>query len=98
MSASRLTYFKYEIKGKVQGVFFRKYTHEKASDLGLTGWVMNDPSGSVIGEAEGSADKMREFKTFLRTKGSPKCRIDSATFAEEKELASRQFSAFDIRK
>ena len=31
----------YEVFGRVQGVFFRKFTNEKANSLGLRGWVKN---------------------------------------------------------
>ena len=31
----------YEVFGRVQGVFFRKFTNEKAVSLGLRGWVKN---------------------------------------------------------
>ena len=31
----------YEVFGRVQGVFFRKFTSEKANSLGLRGWVKN---------------------------------------------------------
>lgn len=34
--------FEVQVEGKVQGVFFRKTTQEKANRLGLTGWVKND--------------------------------------------------------
>lgn len=30
-----------KVHGKVQGVFFRKYTQRKAMELGLVGWVKN---------------------------------------------------------
>ena len=36
-----LVALEYEVFGKVQGVFFRKFTHEKAQSLGLRGWVKN---------------------------------------------------------
>ena len=35
------------ISGKVQGVSFRFHAHEKASELGLTGWVQNLKDGRV---------------------------------------------------
>jgi acylphosphatase len=35
------------IKGKVQGVYFRKYILEKALALNITGWVQNTPDNSV---------------------------------------------------
>ena len=43
----------FEIHGKVQGVFFRKYTHAQAKKLHLVGWVKNTSHGTVVGVAEG---------------------------------------------
>jgi len=44
------------VTGRVQGVSFRWYTQEAAHRLGVTGWVRNDPDGSVALHAEGDAD------------------------------------------
>ena len=41
------------ITGLVQGVSFRAYTHAEARGLGVTGWVRNEPDGSVAGHFEG---------------------------------------------
>jgi acylphosphatase len=41
------------IKGRVQGVFFRQSTRETAVRLGLTGRVENCPDGSVKAVFEG---------------------------------------------
>ena len=52
------------VHGRVQGVFFRQETHNKALALGITGWVRNLPDGTVEIWAEGSAgdlDKMAEW-------------------------------------
>ena len=43
----------FEIHGKVQGVFFRKYTLAQAKKLHLVGWVKNTSHGTVVGVAEG---------------------------------------------
>ena len=43
----------YEVFGKVQRVFFRKNTKQKAEELGLKGWVKNTRSRSVAGQLEG---------------------------------------------
>jgi acylphosphatase len=36
------------ITGRVQGVAFRAWTRQVAQRLGLTGWVRNEPDGSVV--------------------------------------------------
>ncbi|MEM4246799.1 MAG: acylphosphatase [Candidatus Woesearchaeota archaeon] len=42
------------IKGKVQGVFFRAFVKKLAGSIGATGWVKNNPDGTVevVAEAE----------------------------------------------
>jgi acylphosphatase len=47
--------------GKVQGVGFRYYTHKKAKELHISGFVKNMPDGSVYIEAEGSAVLLEQF-------------------------------------
>ena len=44
------------IAGKVQGVFFRDYTLQKAQELGVSGWVRNLPNGSVEAVISGRTD------------------------------------------
>jgi len=43
----------FKVHGTVQGVFFRKFTQEKALGYGLTGFVQNTRDGKVTGEAQG---------------------------------------------
>ena len=49
------------ITGRVQGVGFRNFTQTKARRLGVTGWVRNEPDGSVRLEAEGPHEKLSEL-------------------------------------
>lgn len=58
------------ILGRVQGVSFRVWTRDKAEKLGLTGWVKNEPDGSVAALISGSGDAVMEMLESLR-KGPP---------------------------
>ena len=93
--------FRYEIHGKVQGVFFRKHTHQTAKGLGLVGWVMNTPQGTVVGEAQGLSSELAKLKTWLEKTGSPKSKIQKAVFTEQRSGLAKgdlTFTSFDIRK
>ena len=58
------------VKGKVQGVWFRKYTQDIAYNLNLNGFVRNCHDGSVFIEIEGKDDKIKVnvFLFFLKNK------------------------------
>lgn len=63
-AASRLHAVVY---GRVQGVNFRYYTHLRASELGVDGWVANRPDGSVEVVAEGPSGALADLLAFLHT-------------------------------
>jgi acylphosphatase len=41
------------VTGRVQGVWFRAWTRNEATRLGLTGWVRNEADGSVTAVLSG---------------------------------------------
>ncbi len=88
----------FEVFGKVQGVYFRKYTQEEAKKLGLVGWVMNTESGTVVGTLQGPSDKVKTMKNWLEKVGSPKSKIEKCNFANESQVTALGFKAFDVRK
>ena len=57
---------KIRVKGKVQGVWFRAFTREKATELGVTGWVQNETGGAVYLEANGEKSKLDLFIDKLK--------------------------------
>lgn len=69
------------ISGRVQGVFYRKSTLEKASGLELTGWVKNEADGSVLCEAQGEPGILEVFHHWLK-KGPPLSRVDKTVVEE----------------
>ena len=87
---------KYEVFGKVQGVFFRKHTHQTAQRLGVCGWVRNTSRGTVLGEMEGPINAVEEFKAWLTHEGLPKSSIDHCEFTDECKVASPTFDEFKI--
>ena len=54
--------------GRVQGVGFRYYAVQKATQLGLTGWVKNLYDGSVEMEVEGQEELIDQLIIFLQNR------------------------------
>jgi acylphosphatase len=50
---------RYRFSGSVQGVGFRWTTTNLASSVGATGWVMNEPDGSVTAEIQGIREQVQ---------------------------------------
>lgn len=54
--------FEFTVHGRVQGVFFRKFTVAKAKALHLVGWCANSQRGTVVGECQGKPEALAEMK------------------------------------
>jgi len=83
-----------KVIGKVQGVFFRKSTYDKAKELGLVGWVKNDEDGSVLAEIEGDREGVQALEAWMK-EGPEGAIVDG--FLEE-EIEERGYSEFKIVK
>ncbi len=62
------------IKGKVQGVFYRLETQKAAKKLGVSGWVRNQPDGTVAALAEGERAAVETLIEWCQT-GSPRAAV-----------------------
>ena len=80
------------IRGKVQGVFFRREASREARRWALTGFVRNEADGSVYAEAEGSEDSLGGFVRWCR-KGPTNARIESV---ETKDVPVKNDDDFEI--
>lgn len=83
----------FRIRGRVQGVGFRWYVREAAVRSGITGWVRNEPDGSVSVEAEGSPEALDRFGQRLRD-APPPARVDEMIVSDAPVVG---FSEFTIR-
>lgn len=82
------------ISGRVQGVFFRADTYDKARDLGLTGWVRNLRDGRVEAVFEGEEEKVKATVDWL-WQGSPYSRVEDVEVIWEDYEGV--FKAFETR-
>jgi len=83
------------ITGRVQGVGFRNFTQWRARRLGLTGWVRNEPDGSVRLEAEGPREALDDLLAAVH-QGPRMAAVDDveATWGE----ATDAFELFQVRR
>lgn len=79
------------VRGRVQGVWFRASTAERATALGVRGCAENLPDGSVLVHVAGAAAAVEALLEWLH-RGPPLARVD-AVEVEAIETASREWPA-----
>lgn len=82
------------ITGKVQGVFFRQGTREKAISLGITGFVQNKPDRSVFIMATGNREQLEALLTWCH-EGPPRAHVTSVRSAP---VTMQPFDGFHIKR
>jgi acylphosphatase len=83
-----------KIYGRVQGVFFRHESQEKAREFGLVGFVRNEPDGVVLVTAEGGDAHLKALVRWCER--GPK--FSSVTKTEELwQEATGEFTDFTIK-
>lgn len=82
------------ISGLVQGVYFRAYTRDTATELGVTGWVRNLPDGRVEAVFEGKEEAVGRMIEWCR-RGSPRARVEDVEVFEEPYRG--EFDGFSIK-
>ena len=55
------------LTGRVQGVGFRHFVHQKAMEFNLYGWVKNKTDGTVEIEVAGDEEMILVFTDLLKT-------------------------------
>ena len=93
IAADGLRRLRVEIHGAVQGVGFRPFIYRLATELGLTGWVINDTQGVFI-EVEGPEPVVRRFNARLPAEVPPRAIVQTI---ESAWLEPVGFARFEIR-
>ena len=65
------------VRGRVQGVYFRRSLKEQADTRGLSGWVRNLPDGSVQAVVQGPRAAVSSLVAWARL-GPRGAHVDSA--------------------
>ena len=82
---------KAKVHGKVQGVWFRKYTLDCANRFGIVGIVKNLDDGTVLVCAKGN--NLEEFKKYLKI-GPPDSDVYNIDYSWD--TSKIEFSDFKI--
>ena len=81
------------VSGRVQGVFFRDSCRREAQLRGVTGWVRNDPEGTVTAEFEGRPEDVAAMVAWCH-EGPPYASVDRV---QQQEVAVTGGSGFEVR-
>jgi acylphosphatase len=79
------------VHGRVQGVFFRDSTRERANAQGVSGWVSNRSDGAVEAVLEGPPDAVDRVLSFLHT-GPRSASVDHVDVSDEEPEGISGFS------
>lgn len=82
------------VAGRVQGVFFRASACEVANQLRISGFVRNEPDGTVYIEAEGDEPQLERFIAWCK-KGPPRAHVARV---ETSEAGLKNFTSFEITR
>lgn len=79
------------ISGRVQGVWFRANTKEKAQELGLTGWVRNTSDGKVEAVFEGEEEIVKKMIAWCHH-GPPMAEVEKIVVKKQQPIDFKEFS------
>lgn len=82
--------YRFVVRGRVQGVFFRQSTKQCADSLGLNGWVSNRMDGAVEGVVSGEDAAVALFRQWLR-RGPAQARVQSVDWTAVDETIGPGF-------
>lgn len=82
------------VTGKVQGVFYRQCTKEKAAALGINGYVKNLADGTVQIMASGTTDQLLQLVLWCK-QGPPRAVVEEV---KVEQISPAVFMGFRIER
>ncbi len=83
------------VRGRVQGVFFRASTRDRARRAGVAGWVRNLPDGRVEAHLQGPADAVEQVEAWVRDGGPRDATVEDV---EAEDVAPVDVEGFTIER
>ncbi len=80
------------VHGIVQGVGFRFHCLHEAQRLGVTGWVRNEPDGTVAGHFEGPEEAVEALVEWCR-RGPAYAQVDRVEAQPAQRTGTGSFTA-----
>ena len=80
------------VSGRVQGVYYRAFTRERAIALGVKGWVRNVPGGGVEAVLEGERKQVGELLKSMKSGPTGSLVLGM----ELSELQAKDYEDFEI--
>lgn len=81
------------VSGRVQGVYYRAYTRDRAKSLGINGWVRNIPGGGVEAVLEGERRQVGEMLKAMKSGPSGSVVLGM----EPSEIEAKGYNDFEIK-
>jgi acylphosphatase len=94
MNPATTACYRFNVTGRVQGVYFRQATRQRALELGVRGWVRNCDDGSVEGMAAGETAALKSLQRWLH-QGPPAARVDRVAWSA---ADAQEFDGFEIMR
>jgi acylphosphatase len=79
------------VRGRVQGVFFRAETRDRARSLGLAGWVRNNADGTVEAVFEGDRERVESMVEWCG-RGPSHASVDDVEIGWEEPQDEAEFA------
>lgn len=82
------------VSGRVQGVWFRASTKQKAEQLGVTGWIRNTSDGCIEAIFEGNKNMVKEMVDWCNH-GPPQAKVENIEI--KNQPVTNAFDGFAIK-